>query len=694
FANDIIQKMILTGKKEGVDEVVKKIPVNPMLNKVYKNLGNLRFKDVGESWGFTQPSFSNGAAYGDLDNDGDLDLIVNNENGPVFIYKNNSRELNKNNYLGVFLKGDGKNTFAIGSDIKVYAGNQVLTREVVPSRGFQSSVDYKQIFGLGKLNKIDSMVITWPDRSYSVFSHPPIDTVLVILENNSRKLVRDSMALLPPSPFLQEVKSNFDKHTDDDYVDFYYERNIPEMLSREGPKVAVGDVNGDGRQDVYIGGTKGHPGQVYLQGADGKFIKKEEPAFKQFEDFEDEAVLFFDADHDGDLDLVVGPGGNDNDSYTREMQLRLFKNDGKGNFAIDIKAFPSFGMNCGAIAAYDFNKDGYTDLFVGGRSVPKEYGSAPESFLYVNDGNGHFTDIAKAKNPAIANIGMVTGALWANIAGDTSKELIITGEWMGTHIYSFNGDHFIEIKSNLSKLSGWWQSIAAADIDGDGDVDLVIGNVGENFYLHPDSTHPVKLWINDFDQNNVLDKFLTYTVEGKDMPVFLKKEITDQFPVLRKQNLKHAEYATKTIQGLFGEDVIKSSVVKTFNYASSIIAVNNGNGTFSIQRLPPRMQLSCINAIEFTDVNNDGRPDILAGGNMFGFPPQFGRLDASYGDVLINQGKGNFSWIDSRNSGVKLSGEIKDVKEIKGKDSRYILIVRNDELPVLYKIKNNHSYPK
>ncbi len=687
FANDVIQKMIQTGKKEGIDKVVKEIPSTPMVNKVYKNSGNLKFQDIGKSWGFTQPSFSNGAAYGDLDNDGDLDLIVNNENGPVFVYKNNSREINKNNYLGVFLKGSSNNTYAIGSNIKLYAGSQILTRELIPSRGFQSSVDYKQIFGLGKIAKIDSMVVTWPDRTYSVFPHPAIDTVLIIQENDSKKIFPGSLSNLPVATLLEEIKSDFEKHTDDDYVDFYYERNIPEMLSREGPKTTIGDINGDGLQDIYIGGTQGHHGQVYLHTAEGKFIKKDEPAFNQFIDFEDEAVLFFDADHDGDLDLVVGPGGNNKDSYSREMQLRLFKNDGKGNFSIDVKAFPSFGMNCGVIAAYDFNKDGYTDLFVGGRSVPKEYGSSPASFLYVNDGNGHFTDIAKIKNPAIANIGMVTGALWANVAGDTSKELIITGEWMGTHIYSFNGDHFAEIKSILNNLSGWWQSLAAIDIDGDGDEDLIIGNVGENFYLHPDSTHPVKLWINDFDQNNVQDKFLTYTVDGKDIPVFLKKEITDQFPVLRKQNLKHTEYATKTIQELFGEDLIKNSVVKTFNYASSIVAVNNGNGTFSIQKLPPRMQLSSVNAIDCIDVNNDGRPDIAAGGNMFGFPPQFGRLDASYGDVLINQGKGKFEWMDSKNSGLKLSGEIKDIKEIAGKKSRYLLVVRNDELPVLYKIK-------
>lgn len=687
FANDVIQKMVLTGKKENIDEVVKNIPINPMLNKAYKNLGNLKFKDMGQAWGFTQPSFSNGAAYGDLDNDGDLDLIVNNENGPAFIYRNNSREINKNNYLAVLLKGQDKNTFAIGSTIKVYANNQVITREVIPSRGFQSSMDYKQILGLGKISKIDSMVITWADRSSSSLIHPPIDTLLVINQSGSRKYIADSLSHASINTLLVSEKSDFDKHIEDDYVDFYYERNIPEMLSREGPKIAVGDVNGDGLQDVYIGGTQNHPGQIYLQTSAGMFVKKEEPSFNQFIDFEDEAVLFFDADHDGDLDLFVGPGGNDNPSYSRQMQNRLYKNDGKGNFVIDVKAFPPFGMNAGVAIAYDFNKDGYMDLFVGGRSVPMEYGSAAESFLYVNDGNGHFTDIAKAKNPSIANIGMVTGAVWANVTGDTAKELVITGEWMGTHIFSYKGDHFIEVKSNLNNLSGWWQAIAATDVDGDGKEDLIIGNVGENFYLHPDSAKPVKLWINDFNQDNVLDKFLTYTVDGKDMPVFLKKEITDQFPVLRKQNLKHAEYATKSIQQLFSNELIAKTTVKTFNYSSSIIAINKGQGNFAIQKLPPRVQLSSVNAINCIDINGDKKPDLITGGNMFQFPPQFGRLDAGFGDVLINQGKGQFKWIEPKLSGLKLPGEIKDIKEIAGAGNRYILIVENDQAPSLFKIK-------
>ncbi|MEO7294189.1 MAG: VCBS repeat-containing protein, partial [Ginsengibacter sp.] len=492
FANDVIQKMILTGKKESVDEVLKKIPIKPMLNKAFKNLGNLQFADVGESWGFTQPSFSNGAAYGDLDNDGDLDLVINNENGPAFIYKNNSREINKNNFIGIFLKGNAKNTFAIGSKIKVYENDQVLSREVIPGRGFQSSVDYKQIIGLGSRIKIDSMIITWPDRSTSTFYHPPVDTVLVIQQPGKTKPVQDMQL---PSTLLLPVKSNFDKHVEDDNVDFYYERNIPEMLSREGPKTTIGDVNGDGLEDIYIGGTQGHSGQIYLQTSAGGFIKKKEPGFNQFINFEDEAVLFFDADHDGDLDLFIGSGGNNNPPNSRELQNRLFKNDGKGNFTIDVSAFPNNNMNIGVAVAYDFNHDGFPDLFVGGRNVPREYGVSPSSYLYVNDENGHFKDIAATKNPDIANIGMVTGAVWADVSGDTSKELIITGEWMGTHIYSFNGDHFVEVRSNLNNLFGWWQTVSVADINGDGKQDLILGNVGENFYLHPDATHPVKLWI-------------------------------------------------------------------------------------------------------------------------------------------------------------------------------------------------------
>ncbi len=684
FANDVMQKMILTGKKEGVDEVLKNIPENAKKNKAYRNKGNLKFDDAGDAWGFTQPSFSNGTAYGDLDNDGDLDLIVNNINGPTFVYKNNSREINKNHFIGIQLKGNSNNTFAVGSKINVYAGNEILSRDIIPSRGFQSSIDYKQIMGLGTRNKIDSVIVTWPDKKVSVLYNPKMDSVFVMQQpTENAKVIPKVLMNAAPTMFTM-LQSNFDKQVEDDNVDFYYERNIPEMLSREGPKTAVADVNGDGLDDLYIGGTQLHPGQLYFQAPNGTFTKKEEPGFKQFLDFEDNAVLFFDADHDGDMDLFIGSGGNKNPPGSRELQNRLFKNDGKGNFTIDVAAFAQNDMNIGTAAAYDFNNDGYEDLFVGGRNVPREYGTAPQSYLYVNDGKGHFKDMAATKNEDISHLGMVTGATWADVADDAKKELIITGEWMAPHIYSFNGDHFIENKSVLNTLFGLWQTVAAADINGDGKQDLIFGNVGENFYLHPSADQPAKLWIGDFNQNSTTDKILTYTIDGTDKPVFLKKEMTDQFPGLKKQNLKNADYATKTIQQLFKKELIANAFVKTFNYCSSIIAINDGKGNFTIQKLPLRLQLSSVNALQITDVNNDGKPDIIAGGNNFNFPPQFGRLDASFGDVLINKGGGMFDWINPSTSGINLSGQIKDIKQIKGKGTGYLIITLNDKSPVLY----------
>ncbi len=691
FANDVYQKMVLTGQKKSVDEVLKKIPQTPLPNKAFRNLGNLKFEDAGTAWGFTQPSFSNGAAYGDLNNDGALDLIVNNENGPAFVYKNNSREINKNNFIGISLKATAKNTFAIGSKIKVYADDQIFNREVVPSRGFQSSVDYKQIIGLGKTAKIDSLIIVWPDKSYTKFVHPPIDTVLVIHQPDNDKLFYDTTSASSSETLFTFVKKIFDKHEEDDNVDFYYERNIPEMLSREGPKAAVADVNADGLKDIYIGGTKNHPGQIYLQTATGDFIKKNQPVFEQYSDFEDDAVLFFDADNDGDMDLYVGPGGNNNQTFSRQMQSRLYKNDGKGNFTIDVNAFGANGMNTGVAANYDFNHDGFDDLFVGGRNFPREYGVSPASYLYLNDGKGHFVDIANTKNPEIANIGMVTGALWADVTGDSSKELIITGEWMAPRIFSFSKDHFVEIKSNLNKLFGLWQSVSAADVNGDGKIDLILGNIGENFYLRPDSTNPVKLWISDFNQNGSLDKILTYTINGKDMPVFLKHDLQDQIPAIKKQNLKHEDYALKSIHQLFTEEELKKSIVKEFDYCSSIVAINTGNGNFKISKLPVMTQLSSVNAIHCMDVNNDGTLDLILGGNLFTFLPQFERLDASFGDILLNDGKGNFKWVGQKKSGLNVEGMVRDIVELPGKSGTNILFLRNNDYPKFYHLKSSSS---
>ena len=705
FAGDVIRKMIQTGQKDDIGSVLKHIPVNPMLHKAFQNLGDLHFADASLSWGFTQPSTANGAAYGDLDNDGDLDLVINNENGPAFVYRNDARELNHNHYIGILLKDHPPNTFAIGSKIAVYNNSQVFYREVIPSRGFQSSVDLRQTIGLGRLSQVDSMVITWPDRSHSTFIHPALDTVHIITRDAQTAIppatptagIRpDSVTATPsaagaPAPtLLQPVKSNFDKHQETENIDFYYEHNLPKLLSREGPKTAIGDIDGDSLPDIYIGGTVGHPGQIYRQSQPGVFTKMPEPAFDPFADFEDEAVLFFDADNDGDLDLLITPGGNAHPPFSRQLQNRLFINDGKGNFTLDAKAFPTNkdGMNTGVAIAYDFNHDGYADLFIGGRSQPREYGTAPRSFLFVNDGKGHFTDIAATKNPDIAHIGMVTGAAWANITGSKDKQLIITGEWMAPQIFSWENDHFEKVRTNLADKFGWWESLAIADVNGDGQPDLILGNIGENFYLHPDSLHPVKLWVNDFDQNGLVDNVMTRTINGRDMPVFLKHDMEQELPSLKKQNLRHAEYSRKSIRDLFPAAMLDTTLVKKFNFCPSVVAINEGNGNFNLLKLPSMVQLSSVNAIRCTDVNGDGYPDLVLGGNEFGFLPQFGRLDASFGHILLNNRKGGFTWVDPRHSGLQLPGQIRDIGEITARDKTFLLFVRNDEYPQLYLINS------
>ncbi|MGB8192122.1 MAG: VCBS repeat-containing protein [Chitinophagaceae bacterium] len=685
FSNEIIQKMVLTGEKEQVDEIINKMPSTPIANKAFRNEGNLKFSDAGNAWGFTQTSFSNGAAYADLDNDGDLDLVVNNVNQNAFVYRNNRDKQPDNNYISILLKDKGQNTFAIGSTISIYQGAQVVSRQVIPSRGFQSSVDYKQVIGIGN-GKIDSVIITWPDRTYTKLNGVEINKTHII-EHASQQKLPDVQAF-HSSVLLQPVIQAFDSHKEDDYIDFYNERNIPVMLSREGPKAAYGDVNGDGLGDIYICGAVNQAGQLYLQ-TDNGFVKTKQPAFDQFADFEDVAALFFDCDGDKDLDLFVGSGGNHVPPNSRELQNRLYRNDGKGNFAIDVNALPESGMNCGVAIAYDFDKDGDLDLFCGSRSMPQNYGLSPYSFMYTNDGHGKFTDIARPGNPDIATAGMVTSAVWADVVGDQQKELIIVGEWMSPQIFSFRNGKFEAIKSNLNEMHGWWQAVANDDLDEDGDQDLVLGNIGENFNLRPDKEHPVKMWINDFDQNGTVDKIITRTVNGKDVPVFLRKEITDQLPSLKKKNLKHHEFATKSIQDLFPGEVMKKCVIRTFNYAASCIAINEGDGKFTIQKLPVEVQLSSVNAVASLDIDRDGLNDIVLGGNKFSLLPQFSRLDASLGHILLNKGKNQFKIMKPEASGLQLRGEIRDIVKINGKGKDYVLFLINNEAPVLYSVLNN-----
>ncbi len=688
FANTMIQKMVLTGKKDEISSIIEKMSSQPIANKMYRNNGDLTFKESAKDWGLDIPSFSNGAAYGDLDNDGDLDMVVSNNNMPSFVFKNKSREKNNNHYVGIQLKGIAANINAVGAKINLYVKDQILSKELIPARGFQSSVDYKQIFGLGNATKVDSISIIWPNATISTTKISRLDTVYEF-----------SQAVLPAKPFknnpiqvkpiFTEVAANFDRHEEDDHVDFYAERIIPRILSQEGPKAASADLNGDGLVDLFIGGANEKGGAIFMQNAKGSFAKKPQPAFVPFKEMEDVAAVFYDADKDGDMDLLVGAGGNHKLKSSGLLNHRLFLNDGKANFTHQLNAFPEYGFNTGVMVPLDFDNDGDMDVFVGTRNTPLRYGVTSSSAIYVNDGKGFYTDQTAAIAPAFANLGMVTSASWSTVTDKTKNQLLVAGDYMYPMVFSFKEGKFVEEKTNLNNLFGWWQAIQVVDLNGDGLKDIVLGNMGKNGYLKPTQDAPVKLWMNDFDGNESLDKILTRTVNGKDVPVFLKGEMQEQIPLLKKENLNYEVYAKKSFQELFKPEAIEKAIVKTYNTCSSIIAWNKGGGQFEIQELPIEVQFSSLNAILPADINGDQKIDLVMGGNLFGFMPQFGRLDANYGLVLLNNGNKQFKVQEDKVSGLAITGQVKDILMLPGKTSNQVLFIRNDDYPVLLKMNKD-----
>ena len=652
-------------------------------NYLYKNKGNRTFQDVSHEWNIANPpSYSNGAAYADLDNDGDLDVVVNNINDTAFIFENKNA---KYHFLKLHLKGMPKNRFGIGSRIQVFSKNKTQTYEHHVSRGFQSSVSHTIHFGLGQAAFVDSLQITWSDGKAQSMVGIPIDTTLVIDYQNAT--IKDSVSMPKSAPrIFDEVSKDYGinyLHKELPFSDFNYQPLLPHKHSQQGPRLSVADVNNDGLEDFFIGGSYNQPASIFLQKQNGTFQQQKLTYLPH--EYEDIGSIFFDADNDGDMDLYVTSGSNEFAPNSPYYQDRLYLNDGLGNFSHASEALPQHLKSSSCVAAADWDSDGDMDLFVGGRLQVLDYPLPGYSYILKNE-KGKFLDVTKEVAPSAHRMGMVTDAVWTDFDNDKKIDLVVVGEFMPVMFFKNTGKQLVPIPTTDSLQVGWWNCITAGDFDKDGDMDYAVGNTGKNSLYRPNTREPISIYTKDLDNNKRLDPLMTHYLDGKEYLVHPRDEFLRQIPIAKKRFLSYESYAKASFsQVLSSEHLQGSYVVKASEWASGYIE-NLGKGVFSFRPFPANLQLAPIHALLTDDVNGDGNLDLLVGGNFYANAPNIGKYDAFYGAYLQGDGKGNFKEISQKNSGFFIEGECRDIVKLRRGDSTIFIVGRNEgELQVFGK---------
>jgi len=673
---------------------INKMPEGKLSNYIFKGTDSLKFIDKTNDWGFNHPGFSNGAAYADLDNDGDLDIVINNINEPATVYRNNTVQQLKNHYIALQLKGDASNPFAIGAKVVLQSKGQLQVDYLNAGKGFESASLQYIHFGTGADSIIDLLQVLWPNGVSQSFTHLKADQQISVSYKNA---VEENRSTLPldtgnrPQLFtdITNIIQLPYKHEENNFTDFNEQAFIPHMVSTQGPKLAVADINADGLEDFYVCGAKGQPGFLFQQTREGKFIATNQPLFLTDAAYEDVNALFFDADADGDKDLYVVSGGNEWQTLDPMLMDRLYLNNGKGGFTKST-SLPKLPGNKSVAIAADFDHDGDLDLFIGGRVVAGRYGEIPDSYILMNDGKGNFTLADESIAPGLRKIGMVTDAVWTDMNRDGWPDLVIAGEWMPITVFMNEKGKLVNrtAAAGLQNSNGLWTTIYAADINNDGYEDLLAGNWGENSKLHGSNKYPLELLVGDLDNNGSVDQILATEKNGKYYTFLGKEEMEKQLPALMRKNyVDYSSLAGKTVEEIFG-DKLRNTKKFTASTLASCLLVNDGRGKYTLSKLPMQLQWWPVFAFCKGGSNTSAAKTILAAGNFYGVLPYEGRYDAGYGSVLSYENNSSAQALSPFQSGFMPAGEVRDIKAIKTTGNKTIFAVaRNNETILFYQAK-------